>query len=463
MSSNERKCRDSDEGIFDCNGRSSRRSWLRNTVVAAVAGCSVLPEATVSPTIAADELPSGLREYTRLAPLGPKASRPQGNENGAAAAGKTTGLSPEEMARRLSIDLARGAHGKGGYFLTGDLSTDLFRDDCVFEDPTNRVDSLSQYRKALSLLFDPDRSTVELLGDGLSIVSRDGLTVITGRLRSRGFLRVAPWNPYVKAYETDITYTLDPDTGLVARQDQVWTKDASEALKETFTPSFNGAPPKSLRPKPTDEPEAVTALFGVLNGRRPSEYSREERREIDARIEKVATLARQSAGVAAPGLAGTWVLVYLQPGPDGAGIDRRIPFFPDFQFNDSFQIFSSGGDETENTGRRGAGIDRVTNVGQVLGSWADVRVSGSLREVSATNQPLPNDQQPLRRFEASINGGKLCVNGGSVPRNNESISCPIDLPMIRGEGIFDSVYLGDRLRIGQNINGGGARVVQVRL
>jgi len=452
---------DSDEGTFDWADRTGRRSLLRNTVIAAVAGCSVLPGAFVTPAIAADELPSGLREYTRLAPLGPKGSRPRGNENGAVAAGKTTGLSPEEMARRLSIDLSRGAHGKGGYFLTGDLSTDLFRDDCVFEDPTTRVDSLSQYKKALSLLFDPDRSTVELLGDGLSVVSRDGPTVITGRLRSRGFLRVAPWNPYVKAYETTITYTLDPDTGLVARQDQVWTKDASEALKETFTPSFNGAPPKSARPKPTDEPEAVTALFEVLNGRRPSEYSREERGEIDARIEQVTTLARPSAG--APGLSGTWVLVYLQPGPDGAGIDRRIPFFPEFEFNDSFQVFSSIRDGSEETSGGGAGVDRVTNVGQVLGSWADVRVSGSLREVSATKPPLPDQQQPPRRFEASIDGGKLCVNGGSIPRPSDGVSCPIDLPMIRGTGIFDSIYLGDRLRIGKNINGGGARVVQVRL
>ena len=35
--------------------------------------------------------------------------------------------------------------------------------------------------------------------------------------------------------------------------------------------------------------------------------------------------------------------------------------------------------------------------------------------------------------------------------------------MIQGEGLFDSLYLGERLRIGQNINGGGAQVVQIRL
>ena len=38
----------------------------------------------------------------------------------------------------------------------------------------------------------------------------------------------------------------------------------------------------------------------------------------------------------------------------------------------------------------------------------------------------------------------------------------VPLP-IKGVGIFDGVYLGRRLRIGQNLNGGGARIVQVRV
>ena len=35
-------------------------------------------------------------------------------------------------------------------------------------------------------------------------------------------------------------------------------------------------------------------------------------------------------------------------------------------------------------------------------------------------------------------------------------------PYSLGEGLFDGVYLDDRLRVGQNLNGGGARIVQVR-
>ena len=460
------------------NTTSSRRKWIQNTMAASTTALASigLPRASMAATNEnIDVLPSSLREYTKLAPLGPKRNNKNKTNNfqNQKQQKQTDLVSVEEMVRRLSKDLVEGAHGRGGYFLTGDLSTDLFRDDCVFEDPTNRVDSLSQYQTALTLLFDPERSTVELLGNGLSVTNGDGVstaTTITGRLRSRGYLKVAPWKPYVKAYETTIVYTLDPITGLVARQDQEWTKGASEALKETFTPSWNGEAPKSILPKTEREPQAVTNLFGVLNGRRPGEYSEEERTEVDQQIETiVATLQgthKKQAQEEAPSLVGTWALVYLQPGPEGAGIDRRIPFFPEFDFNDSVQVFSSSssssllsGNNSNSSSNSSAGADRVTNIGQVMGSLADVRVSGNLRELPAESSDTK------RRFEANINGGRLCF-GALLPSQNMQASaanCPIDLPMIKGKGIFDSLYLGDRLRIGQNINGGGARVVQVRL
>ena len=102
-----------------------------------------------------------------------------------------------------------------------------------------------------------------------------------------------------------------------------------------------------------------------------------------------------------------------------------IPF-PDFDFNDNFQVFSR---------------DTVSNIGQLLGPALQVSVQGSLRRADVP-----------KRFVAEINGGKI---------RWQQQAC-LGLP-ISGEGLFDSVYLGERLRIGQNINGGGARVVQVRL
>ncbi|KAG7371156.1 DUF2358 domain containing protein [Nitzschia inconspicua] len=377
-----------------------------------------------------NQLPSFLRDYTKLGPLGKKQTF----------AGKTTGLAMSDLARRLTHDLTEGSTGKGGYFLTGDLSTDIFRDDCVFEDPTNGVASLSQYQKALTVLFDPSRSSIEVIQP---LVVNESDCTISGRLRSRGYLQL-PWNPYISSYETTIRYTVDPETGLVARQDQTWTKSASQALQETFTPTWVDPPPKSGRGPKFDEPQAVSKLFQMLNGRRPSEYSSEERQAIDALVAQIVegTTTNASSTTASP-LTGTWVLAYLQPGPDGAGIDRRIPF-PDFKFNDNYQLFDLS--ETSS--------GRVTTVGQLFGPLANVQVYGSIREANPQESSLPR-----RRYEANIQGGKLCFSRTFQPPTN----CWIDLPMIQGQGLFDSLYVGDRLRIGQNLNGGGARVVQLRI
>eukprot|EP00967_Tisochrysis_lutea_P114274 scaffold181972_cov33-Tisochrysis_lutea.AAC.2 len=62
-----------------------------------------------------------------------------------------------------------------------------------------------------------------------------------------------------------------------------------------------------------------------------------------------------------------------------------------------------------------------------------------------------------KRFRADITGGGLCV-GGDV--DTGGICAPLP---ITGVGVFDGVYLDERLRIGQNLNGGGARIVQVRV
>ena len=176
-----------------------------------------------------------------------------------------------------------------------------------------------------------------------------------------------------------------------------------------------------------EEPDPAQRLLTAVQGRRAQQWRPEERPEIDRLIDEVVALRAPWEREA---LRGKWRLAYLQPGPDGAGVDRRIPF-PELPWNDSFQIFGS---------------DSVTNVGELLGPWLEVRVSGGLAEDDASVATAP------KRFRASITGGDLCLRGvGCAP-----------LP-IRGEGIFDGVYLGPRLRIGQNLNGGGARIVQVRV
>lgn len=78
---------------------------------------------------------------------------------------------------------------------------------------------------------------------------------------------------------------------------------------------------------------------------------------------------------------------------------------------------------------------------------ANVQVYGTFQEENPDASGVP------KRFQANIQGGKLCIKE----------SCIIEGLPIKGTGLFDSLYVGERLRIGQNLNGGGARVVQIRL
>ena len=84
-----------------------------------------------------------------LAPLG-KASSQIGGE-------KLTGLTPQQVADILARNLREGE-----YFITGDLTPEIFDDSCRFKDPTNDIVGLSRYVKALGILFDPGFSAVRL-------------------------------------------------------------------------------------------------------------------------------------------------------------------------------------------------------------------------------------------------------------------------------------------------------------
>ena len=395
---------------------SSRRQWMAKGAGIISSGLPFLLDLSDPGEASAEieALPQELRQFTALAPLGsPKATGT-----------KLKGLSLQDIAARLSNDLTNGAKGAGGYFISGDLSEELFRDDCVFVDPTNSVASLSRYRNALRILFDPNQSAVRLI-EPLTVNEKD--RTLSGRVRSWGVLQL-PWSPRISSYETKIVYSIDDD-GLVYSQNQEWSIPASEALSETFTPAVLNPPFSNLQ-RPEDEPPEVTELFEIINGHRPQpdSYPDDTRLRASELIDKI--VSRQYTWHRED-LPGKWALSYLQPGPEGGGIDRRIPF-PDLWFNKNFQIFTK---------------DSVVNVGELMGPALEVRVGGSLEE-------LDESLSMPKRFRANINNGKMCFG--------QSATGCVPLP-ISGEGLFDGVYLGQRLRIGQNLNGGGARVVQVKI
>lgn len=195
-----------------------RRDLLRGAAAAGVAGgVPLTAAASVDP-----------RRYTALAPLGAAGDR---------IGGEKVRLPLSELAGLLVRDVSTGAHGRGGYFISADLTPEVFADDCDFSDPTNSVASLSRYVTALGILFEPSLSSVELL-EGPSVDAR--ARTISARVRSSGVLKL-PWRPRIRPYETDITWTVGADSGLVTAQAQRWSITAAEALRQTFTPDFAGA------------------------------------------------------------------------------------------------------------------------------------------------------------------------------------------------------------------------------
>ena len=191
---------------------------------------------------------------------------------------------------------------------------------------------------------------------------------------------------------------------------------------------FSGAVGLVAAPSRSRATGAADELYELVRTRRPSQWQDSERARVDALVSEVVA---QNAPWPRAGLVGKWRLAYLQPGPKGEGVDRRVPF-PEFGFNEQYQIFR------QNPGR-------VTNVGEVLGQAVRVEVKGGLEELDSSVTRSP------KRFRALIDDGALCAGSACAP-----------LP-ISGEGLFDGAYLDDRLRIGQNLNGGGARIVQVRV
>lgn len=120
--------------------------------------------------------------------------------------------------------------GESQYFVTGDLTPEIFDDNCRFIDPTNETRGLSRYRRALAILFDPQYSITQLKDIRIIGPHKIQATWILG-----GYLRL-PWHPRVEPFTGVTVYSLN-DRGLIEEQRQTWSISALEALKETFTPT----------------------------------------------------------------------------------------------------------------------------------------------------------------------------------------------------------------------------------
>lgn len=140
-----------------------------------------------------------------------------------------TGLGVEQVCDILEKDLRERK-----YFITGNLTTAIFDDECRFRDPTNDIVGLSRYKKALDILFDPPKSTLDLIS--IEVVREQGKDPYIQAVWMLGGYLKLPWNPYIRPFKGTSTYTIN-EKGLISLQSQEWDISALDALIQTFTPA----------------------------------------------------------------------------------------------------------------------------------------------------------------------------------------------------------------------------------
>ncbi|CAI6004392.1 unnamed protein product [Closterium sp. NIES-64] len=132
-------------------------------------------------------------------------------ERGAAAAaagedGKQRGLSVEQVKDIIARDISEGQ-----YFVTGDLTASIYRDDCRFKDPTNDTSGLARYLAAVSILFDPAFSKQELLS--IAVTSDKSVTATAMSKQPTAALPPYPDRFYIAARYAAIPGTVDIPEG----------------------------------------------------------------------------------------------------------------------------------------------------------------------------------------------------------------------------------------------------------
>ena len=143
---------------------------------------------------------------------------------------KTKHLPIEDMEQIIRNDWKEDTNK--GYYITGRLTTTIYRDDCLFDgpDPDMPVRGLRKYLNAASQLFDQGKSRSELL----SLEIQDD--AIVARWRMNGVLRL-PWRPCIPEITGTTTYHRDED-GLIYLHEETWDSSVAETFIKTFWPKM---------------------------------------------------------------------------------------------------------------------------------------------------------------------------------------------------------------------------------
>ena len=160
---------------------------------------------------------------------------------------KIKNMSISEILRIIESDW--NVHNDKGYYITGKLSSKIYRDDCHFDgpDPDMPVTGLRKYLGAASQIFDRKKSFAKLIKlkideeaeEQIENTSREGggkfgHGTIVAYWHLRGELRI-PGKPKIKPFTGWTKYHLDED-GLIAYHEEGWDISPLEAFAEAFLP-----------------------------------------------------------------------------------------------------------------------------------------------------------------------------------------------------------------------------------
>eukprot|EP00977_Amphora_coffeiformis_P001686 scaffold326_cov165-Amphora_coffeaeformis.AAC.3 len=136
------------------------------------------------------------------------------------------------VVERIRADWKTSNHK--GYYITGKLSTELYRDDCFFDgpDPDMPVQGLRKYLNAASQLFETKTSVAELL----SLTHDPETDLIKATWKMNGVLRL-PWRPALPEWNGTTTYHRDKD-GLIYKHTETWDLSVAQAFLKTLWPEL---------------------------------------------------------------------------------------------------------------------------------------------------------------------------------------------------------------------------------
>jgi hypothetical protein len=166
----------------------------------------------------------------------PQAHRPAGT-NKKTNSIKYNGLSLSQLYVLVLDDWKPETDGKG-YYITGKLTTQIYRDDCLFlgPDPDMPIHGLRKYVGVASHLFDYDTSRATLHSLDTVLDDFDTCQALVAKWTMSGILRL-PWKPSLPTFSGQTTYHID-EGGLIFCHEEKWDCSVIRAFCHTLLPDF---------------------------------------------------------------------------------------------------------------------------------------------------------------------------------------------------------------------------------